>query len=257
MLKPNSIYIIGDIHGCYDTFMALLKKLPSDAKIVLVGDLIDRGPKSRQVVQHVIDNDIDCAIGNHEEFMIEEYYKTLNFMMHTGLLPRGARGSIWTVQGGYETLKSYESYDEDNLDDRGLPTREFDYDTFEKHFKFMEGLPIYLEYPEIKNEDGRHLVVSHSVLHNVWKLRDSEERNKQDIFRKTATWTRNFSNLKDNPEIYNIIGHTPQEEAKITQIYANVDTGACYKQYKQHEDFGILTALKFPEMEIITQENID
>ena len=36
-------YIIGDVHGCYDTLMALIAKLPEDAEIVFVGDLIDRG----------------------------------------------------------------------------------------------------------------------------------------------------------------------------------------------------------------------
>ena len=56
-----SIWVIGDIHGCFDTFMALVAKLPKDAKICLAGDLIDRGPKSRQVVQYVMDNDIDGA----------------------------------------------------------------------------------------------------------------------------------------------------------------------------------------------------
>lgn len=250
-----SIWVIGDIHGCFDTFVALLSKLPRGDKVCVVGDLIDRGPKSRQVVQYVIDNNIDSVVGNHEIFMIEEYDKTLNYMAHTGLLPRGDRGSIWTVNGGYQTLMSYESYNNEELDDRGLPQRVFDYESFKKHYEFMKTLPTYLEYPEIKNENDRHLVVSHSVLHNVWHLRNSEEQQKQNNFRTVATWTRNFHNLKDSPDIYNIIGHTPQNnEARVTKIYANVDTGCVFKQYKEH---GFLTAIKFPEMEIITQENID
>ena len=39
------LLIIGDVHGCFDTLIALIAKLPTDAKIIFVGDLIDRGPK--------------------------------------------------------------------------------------------------------------------------------------------------------------------------------------------------------------------
>ncbi len=36
-------YIIGDVHGEYDTLLALVDKLPKDAKLIFVGDLVDRG----------------------------------------------------------------------------------------------------------------------------------------------------------------------------------------------------------------------
>jgi serine/threonine protein phosphatase 1 len=124
----------------------------------------------------------------------------------------------------------------------------------------MKKLPVYIEYPEEKSEDGRYLVVSHSILHNVWKLKDTTEEYKKKQFRKTAMWSRDF-HVVDNPDIYNVIGHTPQEyDPKITKIYSNVDTGCCFKEIPSRLDFcpyGTLTALKFPEMDIITQENID
>ncbi|MFZ4827546.1 MAG: metallophosphoesterase [Phototrophicaceae bacterium] len=52
MSQPQ-ILVIGDIHGCYDELQALLDKVPlSDGDwIVHVGDLVDRGPKPREVVQ--------------------------------------------------------------------------------------------------------------------------------------------------------------------------------------------------------------
>ena len=40
-------YIIGDVHGEYQTLLALVEKLPKDAKLIFVGDLIDRGLQSR------------------------------------------------------------------------------------------------------------------------------------------------------------------------------------------------------------------
>lgn len=223
-----SIYIIGDIHGCFETFKALLKQLPENARICLVGDLIDRGPKSKQVVQYVIDNKIDCVKGNHEVMMYEQ-------------------PDYWALNGGMETL---ESYSDDPTD---YDYKKLDRTLFAEHQEWMKTLPVYLEYPEIKNEDGRHLVVSHSLIHNVWKLRDKPER--EEHFNQTAMWTRNFSAVKDNPEIFNVIGHTPQKyTVSATKIYSNVDTGCCFKQYEEH---GILSALQFPEMNVFKQKNIE
>ena len=53
-MKP--IYLIGDVHGCYKTMIALIEKLPKDAEICFLGDLIDRGQNSASVIQYVIDN---------------------------------------------------------------------------------------------------------------------------------------------------------------------------------------------------------
>lgn len=43
---------VGDIHGCYDTLLELLRKLeyrPRHDNLILVGDLVNKGPKSQQV----------------------------------------------------------------------------------------------------------------------------------------------------------------------------------------------------------------
>lgn len=230
-----SIWIIGDIHGCFDTFQVLLKKLPKGDKVCLVGDLIDRGPKSKEVVQYVMDNNIDCVKGNHEVMMVDN-------------------PSYWSLNGGYETLISYSDMIPSNLGDGQHIHKFLDVPLFDEHKKWMDLLPVFIEYPDIKNEDGRYLVISHSILHDVWKLKDTTEPYKWRQFENTAMWSRSF-NVKDNPEIYNIFGHTPQGyKPKITKIYANVDTGCCFIHYEEH---GILSALKFPEMEIITQENIE
>jgi serine/threonine protein phosphatase 1 len=43
-------YIIGDIHGEYKILLKLIAKLPKDAKLIFVGDLIDRGLQSREII---------------------------------------------------------------------------------------------------------------------------------------------------------------------------------------------------------------
>lgn len=196
--------------------MALLDKLPND-KICFAGDLIDRGPKSAQVIEFVRANGHDCVRGNHEQMMIDHYNKVATV--------------IWRKNGGIETLTSYNN----------------DILLFEEHVKWLETLPFYKEYPKIKDSD-RHLVVSHA---NITKFWSSHIRN-TDYFNTYAMWNRGTP--LDSGEIYNIHGHTPQINGPtVKSFFANVDTGAVFKV----PEFGTLTALQFPEMVVFTQDNID
>ena len=142
---------------------------------------------------------------------------------------------------------------DDVLDDRGLPTTVFDFEALEEHERFVRELPIYLEYEDVKNEDNRHLVVSHSIIHRVWKMRNKPDTSSQNMFKQCATWTRDFR-VRDNPEIFNVIGHTPQEGgANIKKIYANVDTGCVFNSI----GYNIMTAIEYPSLKTVTQDNID
>ena len=229
--------IIGDIHGCFDTFKALIEKLPKDIPITLVGDLIDRGPKSAQVVDYVIENKIDCVKGNHEDMMVC-YGQDIDVNERGQYITNRPYGDMWILNGGHNTLKSY--YTEEG---------KFRLSKYYRHLSWMDDLPIFLEYPEIKDDNGDYLVVSHSIILDVWKNRD-----KLRNFNETALWGRDFSSLPNNTGIYNVIGHTPQEGgANITKVYANIDTGACFRSI----GYGVMTALQFPEMTIFTQDNID
>jgi len=251
--------ILTDIHGNFDTMIALLDTIPQEEKdkgIVICGDLVDRGPKSKQIIQYCIDNNIQVVMGNHEEFMINEAMLVLGFIGKTGLLPRGQRGSVWTVQGGYETLQSYEEEFPDILDERGLPTRGFDSTTFLEHVEWLKKLPYYIEFPDIKGEDGRYLVISHSNINNVWKLRNSKIPKEQERFKAVVAWGRPDGSIKDVNEIYNVVGHTIQDHGpRVRKIYSCIDTGCFWT--RQGDGNGMLTALQYPEMIFYEHENID
>lgn len=67
-MKSRTI-VVGDIHGCYDELMALLEKaeLGENDKVVSVGDLIAKGPKSREVLElFMTDARFSTVIGNHD-----------------------------------------------------------------------------------------------------------------------------------------------------------------------------------------------
>src|SRR5690349_22498966 len=64
--------VIGDLHGCYDEAVALLRKLavqPSD-RVIFAGDLVDRGPKPRECVELAMQH--ECILGNHEEKHLQQ-----------------------------------------------------------------------------------------------------------------------------------------------------------------------------------------
>ncbi|MCK5629794.1 MAG: metallophosphoesterase [Nanoarchaeota archaeon] len=89
--------IISDIAGQYDALLSLIDKMPKD-EILFLGDLIDRGPKSKEVVQYAIDNNIKTLLGNHEHMMIDYFEDNLIYSKH-----------IWVINGGDKTLESYGS----------------------------------------------------------------------------------------------------------------------------------------------------
>jgi len=59
-------YIIGDVYGCYYTLKYLIAQLPKDADIIFVGDLVDRGNFSKEVVEFMIERSHRAILGNHE-----------------------------------------------------------------------------------------------------------------------------------------------------------------------------------------------
>ncbi len=97
----KKIFAIGDIHGCYDRLKTLMGKIPIDGlrdTLVFIGDYIDRGPNSVEVVDYLIQlkNRVPETIflkGNHED-MLDKF---LN----------GADRFNYLLNGGQQTLDSY------------------------------------------------------------------------------------------------------------------------------------------------------
>jgi serine/threonine protein phosphatase 1 len=68
-LKAQRTFIIGDIHGCFDELIELLNKvgLTDDDLLISLGDIVDRGNKSKQVFEYLRDRpNTITLIGNHE-----------------------------------------------------------------------------------------------------------------------------------------------------------------------------------------------
>ena len=227
-------YIIGDVHGMFDILLALLNKLPTNAKVVFAGDLIDRGSKSAEVVKFVRDNNFAGVLGNHEDTFIKFFKDFFNGMKWEELLNKW---EMWLfLNGGIETLDSY-NFMENTIDNPKILNR------IKSDFEWMQQLPIYLEL-DAKHKSDLPIVVSHSNITKVWHLKDNKEAFKK--FRETALRTRDLT-CKDSG-ILNIFGHTPVQTLAYEDNCINVDTGCCYNQ----DGFGKLTAYCVEDDEFIS-----
>ena len=95
--ERGALYVIGDIHGCLTPLQRLLDKVgpgPGD-ELVFIGDYIDRGPQSREVVELVrgLPGRTTFLIGNHEKMLLDYL--------------EGKEQDLYLFNGGEETLQSY------------------------------------------------------------------------------------------------------------------------------------------------------
>ena len=144
---PAAIYAIGDIHGCRDQLVALEAAIAADAAgldgdawLVTLGDVVDRGPASAQVVDHVRGpapaglKRINL-MGNHEAMMLD-------------FLERPRAGASWLESGGFETLASY-GIPHDKLMSLTTRTAGQLVESYvpAEHVEYLRGLPVLVETP--------------------------------------------------------------------------------------------------------------
>ena len=111
----NKRWVIPDIHGCADSLKALIEEQirpTRNDEIYFLGDYIDRGPGSKQVIDYIRnmqkdEYNITALKGNHEDFLIELYDLEVNSKGAWNKLFGSQKKRSWFTIGGKETLKSF------------------------------------------------------------------------------------------------------------------------------------------------------
>jgi serine/threonine protein phosphatase 1 len=152
---------IGDVHGHYDGLMRLIAMmaLTKEDTLHFVGDLIDRGPKSAQVVEYVRQNNHPCVLGNHEHLLISAFPdEASNIGAFQG----------WLHSGGQPTLTSYP-----------------DTEAILEHVEWLKTLPLYLDLGDIllvhAGIDPAKPLEQQTHMDFCW-IRDVFHRHPQPIF---------------------------------------------------------------------------
>jgi len=237
-------FVIGDVHGNYQALMKLIAKLPVDAKLVFVGDLVDRGPQSKEVVAFVKENNHLCVKGNHEALM-ESYGMTFaSFVVRNE--PIKTHNS-WYSNGGIATLKSYGLITLHEGKPVLTPDVQEKLPTFKEHLKWVSQLPLYIEL-DTSHVSKKPVVVSHAPVATVWNLRYSDAM--YQTFLDMALWNRREPD--ENAPIFNIFGHTVTPYGPdVKPHYVNVDTGC----YMARSGYGMLSAYCVESGEVVSVQS--
>lgn len=229
--------IIGDVHGCADELEQLLATLawhielrgegenrraevitPGPRRIVFVGDLVDRGPRSPDVLRIVMtlvkSGRALCVPGNHDDKFI-----------------RWLRGNPVKLAHGLEATT------------KQMATEALSFQKSVEHF--LSHLPSYLWL-----DDG-NLIVAHAGIvesmigHNSERIRrfclygDTDGKTDENGLSVRYNWAARYHG---KPLI--VYGHTPVAEPASVNNTLCIDTGCCFG--------GALTAFRYPDREIIS-----
>ena len=156
-------YAIADTHGRYDLLTEALAKIIDHSKdarpstIVTLGDYVDRGPQSRQIIERLMEWQLpDLRLvslkGNHETMMVETLRKPLH-------------PDWWIGNGGGQTLISYGHAPEGEYDPTVIP---------DDHIEWIDNLPMMYR--------DEHRVYVHAAVDETVSLDEQTE--------ETLTWRR-------------------------------------------------------------------
>ena len=199
------VAVIGDVHGCYFTLEALYSKVIStypEVPIFCVGDLVDRGNYSYEVVDFFIKNSIRFTPGNHD-YMFYDFFNN----------PGSVFAQAWSYNGNEPTLRSYSNR----------------IDMINQHLNYIRSEPLYFDLPDcfishagiserFKTVLSKNLKDDHTAINSLVENTFEDEEG--------ILWTRekllNLGKLQ-------IVGHTKQLDIRIDNKAnaAYIDTGAC------------------------------
>ena len=211
------IYAIGDLHGRLDLLDEMHDLIRGDAEtaqpggrrlVVYLGDYIDRGPRSAEIIDRLLDNPMQPEFetvylrGNHEDIML-------------GFLDFGTRGAPWFRHGGRETLQSYGLAAPDPAAEHDFPAA---------RAALAERLPpahrAFLDATKVMHREGDFLFAHAGIRPGV-------RIDKQDP--NDFMWIRHeFMDSDAHFGVCVVHGHTIEARPAITDSRIGLDTGAYY-----------------------------
>jgi serine/threonine protein phosphatase 1 len=218
------LFTISDIHGCFKPFCELIVnciKLQKSDQLILLGDYIDRGDQSKEVIDFIIDLknsgfNITPLAGNHEVMLLDSF-------LNPEILP------LWLMNSGMSTLNSFGIQNIKEIDRHYL-----DFFSSLDFYKIIDNTVfVHAGFDDLAIDP---FADKHSM---VWECRTSYQ----------------------NPALSGKIiihGHRPKTVSHVKKLISEkskvipVDTGCVYEK---DMGYGMLSALEVNNMELFSVPN--
>ena len=212
------IYVVSDLHGCFDKYkemLSLIDLVPRDTLYVL-GDIIDRGPDGIKILRDMmLRPNVFPLLGNHEftaavclPWLMEEVTgQSLSALDETRL----AALSEWIANGGGPTLRSLKELSQDERED------------IQEYFREME------LYAEVET-GGRSFVLTHSAPEHFAPDKSLDSYDLQDFL-----FGRPEADAAYYPDKILVFGHTPTrilgggDKILRQETWIDIDCGCVFK----------------------------
>lgn len=212
-------FVITDIHGENELFRKALKEigLKKTDKLILLGDLIDRGEDSKGILDTILllkehGFDISCLIGNHEQMFLDSFLSVDNL-------------NLWLLNGGDKTLSSFLTSSIDKIPKKYIDLIK----SFNYHYEYEDCIFVHA---------GLNMKIDNPF---------------SDI--NTILWERSPSNFLNNNWLGQrrlIHGHNPknikdiQSSIKNNATIISIDNGV----YMNKENFGTMCILELENYKV-------
>ena len=218
------IYCISDIHGCYDEFMELLKKIKFNENdtLYVLGDAVDRGTKPIETLRFIMQTpNVHFLIGNHEQMMMDYYKREISGILN------------WNKYNGSSSTKKQ--------------VKKLEKEERNKILRFLGECPYYVNI----NVNGNAYLLVHAGIDPKVPFSKQEK--------EVMVWVREeFIFNKALKDIICIFGHTPTKHIRHSDDYSVwfdtehkdkvcIDSGCAYG--------GALAALRLDDMKMFYVES--
>ena len=248
-------YIIGDTHGCYTELMQLIDKIEkedSDATFILVGDIVDRGTETYQLVKWAMENitsdgKYQMIIGNHEKEKIDWINTNTEYIKHN---TKEELNSINIVKNYPDR---YDLFEQINV---ATHSEQETCDFIMEFVKWAEKLQ-YIKDITINNQ--RFIIVHANIPYYL--INEDFTINYEEIDRASEfiVWDRDIDGFGKIPDAILVHGHTPTILPEAYPYYFkmkdrlnnygrivhtsnryNIDCGIVYKNYDKKANLAAL-----------------
>lgn len=211
-------YVMSDIHGKYEKYAEMLKKIEfcKDDELIVVGDIVDRGEKPIEVLRDMmLRENVTPIIGNHDLVALTVLPQLNEAILNGGEIDEKLKKTlnIWLDDGGKTTVNGFCGISSDN-----------------ERREILDYLDEFLPYEAIDIEEKTFVMV-HAGLGNFRPDKKFREYTEEELlFSRPELNERYF----ENEDIFVIVGHTPTltitGKAEILKSEGKIfiDCGACY-----------------------------